>query len=154
MHMDDISLSWCDISELVVPIWIILIDNSCWQWSYWIMLNWLLRKLQGRHHDLVSHSEVSVSTTFLVSSFVDHHTICNKNNTMVHTNGVGTDYRFGAPDVHAGLNGVRLAQCSIFSFLSNAFFILLYFFFWSLCCLSCLDLRLLITPFDIFKHFL
>jgi len=32
-------------------------------------------------------------------------------------------------------------------------FVLLYFFFWPLCCLSFFDLRILITPFGIFKLF-
>ena len=35
LHMEYISLSWCDISEFVVPIRISLIEGCWYQWSYW-----------------------------------------------------------------------------------------------------------------------
>jgi hypothetical protein len=36
----------------------------------------------------------------------------------------------------------------------RSLFVLLYFFFWPLCCLFFFDLRILVTPFGIFKLFL
>ena len=44
---------------------------------------------------------------------------------------------------------VILAEAIMCTF-CRSFLVLLYFFFWSLCCLSFFDIRILITPFGIF----
>jgi hypothetical protein len=47
--------------------------------------------------------------------------------------------------------------CSIFSFMCmfcRSLLVLWYFFLWPLCCLFFVDIRILITPFSIFKLFL
>ena len=53
------------------------------------------------------------------------------------------------------LSGVRvirsLVLCVVFC---RSLFVFLYFFFWPLCCLFFFDIRILITPFGIFKFFL
>ena len=65
-----------------------------------------------------------------------------------------TAYPSGAPEFTPGFWWGSC--CLIFSFMCmfcRSVFILLSFFFWLLCCLS-FDLRILITPFSIFKLFL
>ena len=79
-----------------------------------------------RHHNTV------------LSSFMTYHRVCNKSNTTHVNNGTGPFYPSGAPKFIPVFNGVRVAQSC---FVDHCMF----FFFWSLYCLS-LDLRLLITP--------
>jgi hypothetical protein len=68
------------------------------------------------------------------------------------TSGAGTAHPFEAPQFTPSFSGVRVTRslvlcvCFVDCFLS--------FFFWPLCCLSFFDLRILITPFGIFKPFL
>jgi hypothetical protein len=67
------------------------------------------------------------------------------------TSGAGTAYPSGASEFTPG-------SCySIFSVMCmfcRSLFVVLYFFFWPLCCLFFFDIRILITPFGIFKFFL
>jgi hypothetical protein len=67
----------------------------------------------------------------------------------------GTAYPSGAPEF---IPGFQWGSCySIFSFMCmfyRSLFVLLYFSFWPLCCLFFFDIRILITPFGIFKLFL
>ena len=63
------------------------------------------------------------------------------------TSGAGTAYPSGAPEFTPGF---QWGSCySIFSFICmiyRSLFVLLYFFFWPLCCLFFFDIRILITP--------
>ena len=72
---------------------------------------------------------------------------CNQINTTDATSGAGTTYPSGAPGFTSSF---QWASCySIFSFicmLCRWLFVLLYFFFWPLCCLLFFDIRILITP--------
>jgi hypothetical protein len=70
----------------------------------------------------------------------------SRRNTTGATSGTGTVYPSGAPE----FTTVFLwGSCySIFSFICmfcRSLFVLLYFFFWPLCCLFYLDIRILIT---------
>ena len=72
--------------------------------------------------------------------------VCNYINTKGATNGAGTAYPSGAPEFAPGF---KWGSCySIFSFMCifyRSLFVLLYFFFWPLCCLF-FELRILIIP--------
>ena len=80
----------------------------------------------------------------ILSSFMTYHRIFNQINTTDVTSGAGTA---GAPEFTPGF---QWSSCySIVSFMCmscRSLFVLLYFFFWPLCCLSFFDLRILITP--------
>jgi hypothetical protein len=70
------------------------------------------------------------------------------------TSGAGTSYPCTAPEFTPGVSGIRVTQslvlCVVFC---RSLFVLLSFFFWPLCWLSC-DLRIRIVPFGVFKLFL
>ena len=77
-----------------------------------------------------------------------YHRVCNKINTTTGaTSGTGTAYPSGALEFTSGF---CWCSCySIFSFMGmfcRLLFVLLYFFFWPLCCLFFFDLRILVTP--------
>ena len=62
---------------------------------------------------------------------------------------------FQSTRVQPLLSGVCFAQSLVFCVVfCRSFFVNLSFFFWLLCCLSFLDLRILIMGFGIFKLFL
>jgi hypothetical protein len=90
----------------------------------------------------------------VLSSFMTYHRVYNKGDTT----GVISERELltlpenlSSPPVFCGVRVARsLVLCVMFC---RSLFVLLYFFFWPLCCLS-FDLRILITPFGIFKLFL
>ena len=52
-------------------------------------------------------------------------------------------------------NGVHVTRSLVlYVCFCRSLFVLLYFFFWPLCCLFFFDIRILIAPFGIFKLFL
>jgi hypothetical protein len=58
--------------------------------------------------------------------------------------GAETAYPSGAPAFISGFSGVRVTRSLVFCVVfCRSLFVLLSFFFWSLCCLSFFDLRLL-----------
>ena len=75
------------------------------------------------------------------------HRVFNQIKTTGATSGAGTTYPSGAPEFTVAF---QWSSCySIFSLMfmfCRSLFSLLSFFFWPLLCLSCLDLRILITP--------
>ena len=90
----------------------------------WVKLKSSLRKFYGRHHDLVDRS------------FVTYHRVCNQINMTGATSESGTAQPSGAPELTLGFQWG--SYYSIFSFmcmLYRSLFVVLYFFFWSLCCL-------------------
>ena len=58
------------------------------------------------------------------------------------TNGTRTANPFGAPEFTRGFSGVRVIFSVVFW---RSLFVLLFFVFWGLCCLSS-DLRIVVTP--------
>ena len=80
----------------------------------------------------------------VLSSFMTNHQVCNMTGT---TSGAGTAYPSGEPDF---IPVFQWGSCySIFSFmcmLCRSLIVLLYLFFWPLCCLFFFSLRILITP--------
>jgi hypothetical protein len=68
-------------------------------------------------------------------------------NKMDATNGARTAYPSGTPEFTPGF---KLGSCYLMLIFMCMFcrslFVLLYFFFWPLCCLFFFDLRILITP--------
>jgi hypothetical protein len=113
-----------------------------------------LRKIYGHHHDVVDsygHKRPQICSTChkhfpVIFSFMTYHRVCNYINTTGATNGAATAYLFGTPEFTPGF---EWGSCySIFSFMCmfcRSLFVLLYFFFWPLCCLFFLDIRNLIT---------
>ena len=73
--------------------------------------------------------------------------VTNYINTTDATSGAGTAHPSGAPEFTSGF---EWGFCySIFSFICmfcRSLFVLLYFFFWPLCCLFFFNIRILITP--------
>ena len=117
-----------------------------------------LRKFYGHHHDLVDHYGISVSemTTIcstyhkhfpVLSSFMTYHWLCNQINTTGVTSGSGIAYPSGTHEFISGFSRVRATRSLVlYVCFVDSFFVILSFFFWSLCCLSFFDLRILITP--------
>ena len=66
--------------------------------------------------------------------------LCNWSNTTSATSGAGTIYPSGAPKFTPGVTWG--SRCTIFSFLFSVF----SYFFWLLCFLTFVDVRILITP--------
>jgi hypothetical protein len=81
------------------------------------------------------------------SSFMTYHRVCNWINTTGVTSGAGTAYSSRSP-VFAP--DIKWGSCySIFSLkciCCRSLFDLLFYFFWTLCCLFFFDLRILIIP--------
>jgi hypothetical protein len=76
-------------------------------------------------------------------------------NTTGVTCGAGTANHSGTPEFTPGFSESRVAQSLVFCVVfGRSLFVLLSFFSWPLCFLFSFDLRLLITPFGIFKLFL
>ena len=73
--------------------------------------------------------------------------VCNQINATGSTSGAGSVYPSRAPEF---THSFQWSSCySIFTFICmfcRSLFVLLYFFFWPLCCLSFFDLRILLTP--------
>ena len=82
----------------------------------------------------------------------NYHRVCNQSNTTGTTSGAGTatpPEHLRSPPVFSWVRVSRsLVLCVMFCIL---LFVLLSFFFWPLRCLSFFDVRILITPFGIFK---
>ena len=59
----------------------------------------------------------------------------------------GTKYPPEAPEFTPGFSGIRVTlSLVLFAMFQRLLFVLLFFFIWSLCCLSFFDLQILITP--------
>ena len=76
-----------------------------------------------------------------------YHGVCNQINTTCATSREGTAYPSGATEF---ISVFQWSSCySIFSFMCMfciSLFVLLYFLFWSLCCMFFFDIRILIAP--------
>ena len=73
----------------------------------------------------------------IISSFMTYHRVSNKSNTMSVTCEAGITYPSGASEFTPVFSEVRVVRslvlCVVFC---RSLFVLLSFFFWSLCCLS------------------
>ena len=82
----------------------------------------------------------------VLSVYMTYYQVCNQINTMGASSGAGTAHSSGAPEFTPSF---QWGSCYlIFSFIcmfSRSLFVLLYFFFWPLCCLFFFDIRILIT---------
>ena len=87
----------------------------------------------------------------VLSSFTTYHRFCNYINTTGADSAAGTAYPSGA---HEFTPGFKLGSCYSMFMFCRSLFVLLYFFFWPLCCLFFSDIQILITHFGIFKLFL
>ena len=112
----------------------------------------LFQFLSAHYSPLVSSVIFGVDTEHLrimnfLSPFTTYYRVCNQINATGVTSGTGTVYPSGAPEVTPGF---QWGSCySIFSFICmfcRSQFVLLYFFFWPLCCLFFFDIRILIAP--------
>jgi hypothetical protein len=166
LHMEYISLSWYDITELVVPIRIYLIEVCCYHGSYltkgssWLnwshhfesftvaTMTWLTDKeyLGHKWPHIICSTCHSTSRSFphswLITGFVTRLTrrVPLEEQEL-------TAYPSGVPEFTHGFYWG--SWYSIFSFICmsrRTLFVPLFFFFWPLCCLSFFDLRILITP--------
>ena len=83
----------------------------------------------------------------ILSSFTTYYRVCNQINTTGAISGAVTAYPSGAPGFTPGF---QWGSCySIFSFICmfcRSLFVLLYCFFWPLCCMFFFDIRILIAP--------
>jgi hypothetical protein len=75
----------------------------------------------------------------VLSSFMTYHRVCNYINTTDVTSGAGTAYPSEHLSSHPVFSGVLV-------FFFGSLFVILYFFFWSLCYLFFFDIRILIAP--------
>ena len=76
-----------------------------------------------------------------------YHKVCNKSNMTGATSGAGIAYPSRATKFTPSFNGICVARSSVLCVMfCRSLFVLVSFFFWSLCCLSFFDLWLLITP--------
>ena len=75
------------------------------------------------------------------------HNSYSKSNTTGATSGAGTAYTSRAPEFTTVFSGVRVSRSLVLCVMvCRSLFVLLYFFIWSLGCLSFFDLRILIIP--------
>jgi hypothetical protein len=101
-----------------------------------------------------------------LSLFMIWHTtrLFNKSITTSATSGAGSAYPSGSSEFAAMFGGIPVAQSLVFCLhvvlslsicsvslyficmFCRSLFVLLYFYFWPLCCLSFFDLRILIIP--------
>ena len=108
-----VSLSWSDITELVVPIMISLIEGCYWtKGSYWLSNHF--EKFYDRHHDLVDLYVVSVSqmTSYVMFVVINNpyqkiFVSCGINTTGA-TCETGTTYPSSAPEFAPVLVGFVL----------------------------------------------
>ena len=81
------------------------------------------------------------------SSFTTYCRVCNQINTTGTTSGAGTA---PLPEHYRVHTRFQWGSCySIFSFICmfcRSLFVILYFFFWPLCCLFFFDIRIMIAP--------
>ena len=86
-----------------------------------------------------------------ISSFMTYHRVSNKSNTMGATCEAGIAYPSGASEFTPVFSEVRVVRslvlCVVFC---RSLFVLLSFFFWSLCCLSFFGFWLPLWCFQIF----
>ena len=69
-------------------------------------------------------------------------------NTTGGTSAARTAYPHGPPEFFLGFSWVGDTRCLVFCVVfCRSLFVILFFFFWPLCCLSFFDLLILITPF-------
>ena len=79
-------------------------------------------------------------------SFMIYKRVCNKINTTGANSGTGTAYHSGAPEFNPGFNGVRVIRSLVLCVCFVDRCLSFVYFLWPFCCLSRLDLRILITP--------
>ena len=87
----------------------------------------------------VSVSQCSVCRNHnpALSSFMTYHRVCNKSDTTGVTCGAWPVHPSGAPEFTPVFSWVRVAESVVFCVMfCRSLFVLLYFFFWPLCCLS------------------
>jgi hypothetical protein len=154
LHKEHISLSWYDILGLVVPIRIYLIKGRCQQGSYWTKgSSWL----SWSHH--YESFAVATMTWFTVMEYLCLKrpricSTCRKHlRSFPHSwliTGVVTRLTRQVPLVEQELLTLpeflgslpvfceaRVTRSLVFMCMYHrSLFILLYFFFWPLCCLS------------------
>ena len=157
----NISLSWSDIPELVVPTMISLIEGCCKHGNYWtkgsLWLNWshhfesctvatmtCLNVTEYLCHKWPCICSVLCNHNPVVSSFMTYHRVCSKSKTTDQER-----YRYTFPEHTSssrGFSGFRNARSLVFCVMfCKSLFVLLSFFYWPLCCLF-FDIWLLITP--------
>ena len=114
----------------------------------------LFQFLSTHYSPLVSSGESHIRSGYehlrimiFLSPFTTYYRVCNQINATGVTSGAGTAHSSGAHEVTPGF---LCGSCNlIFSFicmLCRSLFVLLYFFFWPLCCLFFFDIRILIAP--------
>jgi hypothetical protein len=154
------SIKWSDdtrLSDFMVLISSITFSLSVSDLStvvFIIVINVSPMYLKNKPHkwtNLSSNTSLELYTCCkhfpVLSSFMTYHWVCNQINMTGATCGAGTAYPSGVPEFTPGFQ--RGSCYLIFSFMCifwRSLFVLLYFFFWSLCCLFFFDLRNLITP--------
>ena len=122
----------CEIYEDFLDKRLLLTRKLLNQGFFLVKLKLSLRQFYGRHHDLVGRYGISVSLVEQELLTLPEH-LC-------------------LPPVFS-----ECSCYSVFNFVSmfcRSFIVLLYFFFWPLCCLFFFDIRIMITPLVIFKFFL
>ena len=158
LHMEYISLRWYDNSELVVPIRISLIEGCCLQGSYWTKgsfrkvevitskilrsppwLGWPLWNICVTNDHGYVPLVVNTSRSFPNSRFV---TWLARRVPLVEQDLLTLPEHLNSPPVFSGVHVIFSFTCMF----CRSLFVLLYFFFWPLCCLFFFDIRILIAP--------
>jgi hypothetical protein len=121
----------------------IYLERSCF-WSVWNI------GVTNEHRNvpLVINTSRSFSHSWLFTGFV---TRVTRRVSLVEQEMLTFPNHLISPRV---LVGFVLLDLYFMCMFCKSLFVFLSFFFWPLCCLSFFDLRILITPFDIFKLFL
>jgi hypothetical protein len=117
LHTEDISLTWCDIPNLVVTMMTSLKEGCCKQRRYWtkgskyLKLKSSLRKFYGRHHDFAIVTEYPCHKWPRICS------VCRNQNLVFYsimTCGPGTAYHSVSPEFISVFSVVRFVQSLVF----------------------------------------
>ena len=121
--------------------------------TFWNNRQQVNSKLKRNVYNVVYSTLINIILA-LPYLLINFHRVCNKSNTMGDTSGAGIYNPSGAPKLIPAFSGVRVAPSFNFCVVCcRSLFGLWSIFFLPLHYLSFIDLRLLITLFDIFFQF-
>ena len=111
----------------------------------------ILNTIHNKMYMLLDFGSVAICSTCrkhfpVLYSFMTYHRVYNQINTTGANSGAVTAYPSGPPEFTPGFQwGSCYLIFSLMCMFCRSLFVLLYLFFWSLCCLFFFDIRILIT---------
>ena len=131
-------------------MWYFLVSILLFSFSCFLFCWFLYHSLKTRLKKIIHNAFYNFRNDFsVVSPFMTYHRVCNYSNTTCVTNGAGTANTSGEPEFTPGFYwGSCYSNFSYMCIFCRSLFVLLYFFFWPLCCLFIYEIRILITSLE------